>query len=127
VLITGATGGVGAAAVQIARAMKCDVVAVTSSEDKVPFLKNQLGVENVLLAKTPEQLATFFRSPLLRGGVDMAFDAVGAPTFEPALRSLKPGGRLVLIGNVTAGEVPLKLGLTIINELKIIGGEFVVE
>jgi len=62
----------------------------------------------------------FFISPVQ---VDMAFEAVGAPTFMGSLRSLKPRGRLVLIGNVTTGTANLPVGLAIINGLEVIGSD----
>ena len=47
----------------------------------------------------------------------MVIENVGAPTFSDSLRSLKPGGRLVLIGNVTNENVKLPLGLCILKSL----------
>ena len=55
------------------------------------------------------------------GLVDMVIENVGAPTFDDSLRSLKPGGRLVLIGNVTNSSVKLPLGLCILKSLSVIG------
>ena len=55
--------------------------------------------------------------------VHMALEAVGAPTFLSAVRSLRPGGRLVLVGNVTAGQLNMPMGLAILNSLEIIGSD----
>ena len=49
------------------------------------------------------------------GGIDLALDAVGRPTFSRSLRSLKFGGRLVVIGNVQPVPVDLPLGLIILK------------
>lgn len=68
----------------------------------------------------------------------MVYEAVGGPTFESSLRSLRPGnlvyldvmtfssrsgGRLVLVGNVTTAEVTFKLGFAVLQELQIIGSD----
>ena len=119
VLVTGASGGVGTAMVQLAKAMHCEVIAVTSSPDKVDALL-ALGADEVIVhAKdTP-----FHKDACIGEGVDMAFEAVGEPTFLSSMHSLKRGGRLVLIGNVTAGKITMPLGATIVKGLEIIGSD----
>eukprot|EP00164_Ancoracysta_twista_P013911 GFYU01022434.1.p1 GENE.GFYU01022434.1~~GFYU01022434.1.p1 ORF type:complete len:401 (-),score=88.79 GFYU01022434.1:8-1210(-) len=121
VLVTGATGGVGSAMVTIAKALGCEVTAVTSGnnsgKDSEKYLKEELGVHNVIVSPDGS-----FHKQL--GGlrpVDMSFEAVGGPTFNSSLRSLRPGGRLVLVGNVTNAAAKLPLGLAIIKDLEIIG------
>jgi len=118
ILITGASGGVGSAALQISRALGCRVFAVTSNEEKAKYLQD-LGADEIIISDDGK----FNKDPRLKNGVDMAFEAVGAPTFQAALRSLKGGGRMVLVGNVTAASVPLSLGYPIINCLEIIGSD----
>jgi threonine dehydrogenase-like Zn-dependent dehydrogenase len=113
------------------------VVAVTSTASKAPMLRS-LGADAVVLARDG---AAYHRDPALAGGVDVALEAVGAPTFLSALRALRPAGRLVLVGNVTAphaagskdrdkdkageaqGTLALPLGLAILNSLEIIGSD----
>lgn len=66
----------------------------------------------------------FHRHASLRDrGADLAFEAVGGPTFQSSLRTLRPGGRLVLVGNVTVATVPLRLGPVLLNDLEIIGSD----
>lgn len=65
----------------------------------------------------------FDKDPAVRGQMDMAFEAVGGPTFQASLRSLRRAGRLVLVGNVSVSKEPLALGLMIINGLEIIGAD----
>lgn len=114
VLVTGASGGVGSAAVRIAAKLGCHVTALTSSAAKEPYLRS-IGAHEVLLTSDTKALKS------ATGRVDMAIECVGAPTFDLALRRLRTGGRLVLIGNVTVGTTPLRLGGAIINSHSIIG------
>lgn len=54
-------------------------------------------------------------------GVDIVLDCVGEPTFNASLRSLRPMGRLVVVGNVTPDRVQLDAGFAILSELVIAG------
>ena len=114
VLVTGANGGVGRAAVQIAVRSGAEVVAIVREERHVaPLLA--LGVHQVLV----DPGSTFHERS---GAIDLALDTVGAPTFPATLRSLRIGGRVVVVGNVVAEKVPLNLGFVITRGLTIIGG-----
>ena len=90
VLIVGAAGSVGRAAVQIANWKKARVIGAELTSDPIP------GMEWVINTRT-EDLRQ--RALELTGGtgVDAVFDSVGGPLFEPALRSLRFGGRQVAI------------------------------
>jgi len=114
VLVTGANGGVGRAAVQIAVRAGAEVVAVVRDERHVAPLR-ALGVQEVLVDRE-----STFHGRL--GAIDLALDTVGAPTFLASLRSLRVGGRAVVVGNVVAEKVPLNLGFVITRGLTIIGG-----
>jgi acryloyl-coenzyme A reductase len=118
VLMTGATGGVGIHALQVAKILGARVVAVTSSAAKVEALRAAGADEVVLAADGP-----FHRDVLARteGGADVALELVGAPTFNSSLRSLKMGGRLALVGNVTAERVDVNPGYLILRELAVEG------
>lgn len=113
VLITGASGGVGLHAVQIAKAMGASVTAITSSADKVEALE-RLGADSVVVS---EDLR--FHKKVSR--VDVALDCVGTPTINASLRSLEPVGRCVVVGNVTTERVEVNPGLVILNELTLVG------
>jgi acryloyl-coenzyme A reductase len=118
VLVSGASGGVGSAAVAMAKRLGCYTIGTTSDVPRNAAYIEQCGADAVVAA------APGFSKEVARmtgGGVDMALEAVGAPTFQDSLRSLKPGGRLVLIGNVTNENAPLPLGLCIVKSLNIIG------
>ena len=126
VLVTGASGGVGTAAVQVAQRLGCRVVAVTSTEDKVPYLVDELGLprEQVVVCADGDALHKLVqRVPGMENGIDMAFECVGGPTFSSSLRALTPGGRMVLIGNVSNATCDLPLGYCIVNSVSVIGSD----
>jgi D-arabinose 1-dehydrogenase-like Zn-dependent alcohol dehydrogenase len=109
VLVTGANGGVGNAAVQIAARLGAHVVAHVRNQEHGEFVRS-MGASEVAT-----QLEGV--SP-----VEVAVDTVGAPTFLGALRALQIGGRIVTLGNVTRDKVGLNLGLVITRGLTILGG-----
>jgi acryloyl-coenzyme A reductase len=115
VLVTGASGGVGSAAVTLASKFGCHVIGTTSSPmNKENYIKS-LGAQEVLDSTTP------FSKTAVASSCDMVIECVGAPTFTESLKCLKPGGRLILIGNVTNATAPLPLGLCIVKSLNVIG------
>jgi D-arabinose 1-dehydrogenase-like Zn-dependent alcohol dehydrogenase len=116
VVITGANGGVGMAGVQIAARLGAEVVAVVRDARHTDFLK-ALGAHAVVV----DAGAGFHKHPAV-GRVDVALDTVGAPTFNAALRSLRMGGRLVVIGNITDEKVQLNLGYIITHGVTLRGG-----
>lgn len=119
VLVSGASGGVGSAAVAMAKHMGCFTIGTTGDVTKKEAFILGLGADCVLEASPgfSKHVARLAGS----GGVDMVIENVGAPTLGDSLRSLKPGGRLVLIGNVTNESAPLPLGLCIVKSLSVIG------
>jgi NADPH:quinone reductase-like Zn-dependent oxidoreductase len=72
------------------------VTAVTSSAEKADFVK-KLGADNVVVAS---DLANFHKQLPPGGKADIAIDCVGGPTMNGSLRSVKPGGSVVVLGNV---------------------------
>jgi NADPH:quinone reductase-like Zn-dependent oxidoreductase len=120
VVIAGASGGVGMAAIQIARIMGAYVIAVTGSERKQKML-TEAGAHEVIF----DTKGTFHKDVNQRhpGGVDMAFDAVGAPTFNASLRSVRADGRVVLVGNITGESLSVNPGLLVVKGLSILGSD----
>lgn len=116
VLVTGANGGVGLAAVQVAARLGAEVVAVVRSPRHGDRLR-ELGAREVVVDATGD----FHKHPRV-GRIDLALDTVGAPTFPSALRALRVGGRMVVVGNVTAEKVGLNLGYMITFGLTVRGG-----
>lgn len=118
VVVTGASGGVGVHAIQVAKILGAKVVAVTSSASKVAAL-SALGADEVVLSP-PD--GAFHKEVLRRtSGAQVALELVGAPTFNSSLRSLGRGGRLALVGNVTAERVEVNPGYLILRELSVSG------
>jgi D-arabinose 1-dehydrogenase-like Zn-dependent alcohol dehydrogenase len=119
VLITGASGGVGIQAVQLARHDGARVLAVTSSGSKVDALFDA-GAHEVIVAPDLDFSAEV-RKRTLGEGVSVALEIVGSLSFSQTLRSLAPGGRVVVVGNLESGSVDLNPGLVIVKELEILG------
>lgn len=117
VLITGAGGGVGTHAIQIAKALGATVIAETSSPWKSPELL-ELGADYTVTSTAPYQK---YVKEILGDGVHLVLENVGIQTFDSSLRSLRTGGKMVVIGNVTPEAVSLPLGLIILKGNSIIG------
>ncbi len=116
-LVTGAGGGVGTHAVQIGKLLGARVIAETSSEKKVKDIIS-LGADEVVsysehFDRDVKQVAP--------GGVDLAFETTGIYTFEQSLRSLSPGGKVVVVGNLKPDPVRMALGLLILKGNSVIG------
>lgn len=102
VLVSGAAGGVGSAAVSIAKAMGASVLAVVNRAEQVDFVE-KLGADSVIVA-SPDGSAAIARS-----SVDCVFDTVGAELFPTYVAALKPQGVLSIVGAVSGGEVSFDL------------------
>ena len=107
VMITGAAGGVGSAAIQYARLFEAKVAAVVSSAEK-EALARSIGAEIVVRSDRLTGLKDGLRPALQAAGwdgVDVVVDMVGGDTFDGALRCLHPGGRMVVVG-FASGRIP---------------------
>lgn len=117
-LVLGAAGGVGLAAIDVAKATGARIIAAASSEEKRDQCM-QAGADAVI-DYTREDLKTRARE-LSDGGVDVVFDPVGGPHAEPALRALRWGGRFLVVG-FAAGEIPrVPLNLVLLNTRNVLG------
>jgi NADPH2:quinone reductase len=103
VLVLGAGGGVGVAAVQVARALGATVVGCASTAQK-RALAGRAGATTLIEAH-PATLKELVREASL-GGVDIVVDPIGGEMADPALRCLRDGGRYLVIG-FAAGTIPL--------------------
>jgi NADPH2:quinone reductase len=118
VLVQGAAGGVGSAAVQIAKAFGAgEVIAVTSTPEKGEVAV-RAGADEYVLADGFKDAVLGGASP---GGVDIVVDPVGGDRFTDSLRCLKDDGRLLVIG-FTAGEIPVvKVNRLLLNNIAVVG------
>lgn len=119
VVITGASGGLGIAAIQIARQSGARTIAVTTSDTKAEELKG-LGADDVVV-NADGSFGDAVRRLTGGAGADLVVELVGSPTFRGSLRSLAPGGRCVVIGELHGKPVELNLGLLILKEWEICG------
>jgi alcohol dehydrogenase len=110
VLILGASGGVGTCCVQLAKAAGCEVVAVTSSEEKATRLR-AIGADHTIV-EPPEdfvaRVVALYGKPRTRGpsgGVDVCVNYTGGSTWTRAFRTVRRGGRILTCG-ATAGFDP---------------------
>jgi NADPH2:quinone reductase len=118
VLVHGAAGGVGTAAVQIARGLGAEVIAVAQGEEKRKIAA-EAGAQHTLDADG-DWLA---EAKALTGGrgVDVVYDPVGGDRFTDSLRALAPGGRLLVIG-FAGGEIPtVKVNRLLLNNTSVVG------
>ncbi|MES2835296.1 MAG: NADPH:quinone oxidoreductase family protein [Pseudomonadota bacterium] len=125
-LVLGAAGGVGAAAVELGKAMGAHVVAAASTNDKVEFAL-ELGADNGLIYPTgpmdkaaQKELSGELKLACGRDGADVVYDAVGGDYCEPALRAMDWNGRYLVVG-FPAGIPALPLNLTLLKSVSVIG------
>jgi len=119
VLVLGAAGGVGIAAVQLAKAMGAKVIAAASSDEKLAFCREN-GADETINYTTEDLKA---RAKELSGGkgVDVVYDPVGGDYAEPALRATGWNGRYLVIG-FASGPIPkIPLNLALLNSRNIQG------
>jgi NADPH:quinone reductase len=117
VLVHGAGGGVGTAALQVAKGLGASTIAVVSSEEK-EAVAHQAGADQVLRSDGPWKDRA---KELSQGGVDVVLDPVGGERFTDSLRSLREGGRLVVVG-FTGGAIPeVKVNRLLLNNIEVVG------
>jgi NADPH2:quinone reductase len=118
-LVLGAAGGVGLAAVQIGKAMGAKVIAAASSDEKLAICREH-GADAVINYGT-EDLKERVNQLTRRQGVDVIVDPVGGLSTEASLRTMNWNGRYLVIG-FTAGEVPrVPLNLPLLKSCSIVG------
>ena len=124
-LILGAAGGVGAAAIELGKAAGARVIAAVSSDDKADFCRAIGADETIVYPRQMDrdaQKAFSNRIKELSGGdgVDVVYDAVGGDYAEPALRALAWKGRFLVVG-FPAGIPKIPLNLTLLKGSQIVG------
>ena len=117
VLVHGAAGGVGTATLQVAQGLGARTIAVVSSDDKERVAR-QAGADEVVRSDGPWKDQA---KELSGGGVDVVVDPVGGDRFTDSLRSLREGGRLVVVG-FTGGSIPeVKVNRLLLNNISVVG------
>lgn len=118
-LVLGAAGGVGLAAVEIGKVMGARVIAAASSDEKLEVCK-QHGADEVINYSS-EDLRERLKELTSGEGVDVVYNPVGGNYSEAALRGMAWGGRFLVIG-FTTGEIPrIPLNLTLLKGCSIVG------
>lgn len=119
VLVTGASGGVSTAAIQIAKMSGARVVATTSSDEKARRAR-EIGAEVVFNYKTQEYDKEVYRLTGKRG-VDLVVDSTGEGGWKQNLRSLARGGRLALYGATTGNNPPASINVLYWKQITVHG------
>src|SRR4051794_1532008 len=115
VLVHGAAGGVGTASLQVAKGLGARTIAVVSSDEKERVAR-EAGADEVLRSDGPWK-----DQAKEAGGVDVVIDPVGGDRFTDSLRSLREGGRVVVVG-FTGGSIPeVKVNRLLLGNTEVIG------
>ena len=118
-MITGASGGVGSAAIQIGKALGARVIAAVGSDDKATVARS-LGADEVVNYST-ESLKERTKELTDGDGADVIYDAVGGDTFLECLRCINWGGRILVVG-FASGDIPkAPMNLLLLKGCSIVG------
>jgi NADPH2:quinone reductase len=117
VLVHGAAGGVGTASLQVARGLGARTIAVVSSDEKEQVARDA-GADEVVRSDGPWKDQA---KELSDGGVDVVLDPVGGERFTDSIRSLREGGRVVVVG-FTEGSIPeVRVNRLLLGNTEVIG------
>ncbi len=118
-LVLGAAGGTGVAAVQIGKAMGATVIAACSSQEKLDIAKEN-GAD-ILINYNEQDLRKTLKEVTEGKGVDVVYDPVGGDAFDACTRSMARNGRILVIG-FASGTIPkLPVNLTLVKEYSVTG------
>jgi NADPH2:quinone reductase len=118
VLVHGASGGVGTATLQVARALGARTIAVVSTDEKAAFARSAGADEAVLLDGFKDAVADLTD----RRGVDVVLDVVGGDVFTDSLRCLTEQGRLLVVGFASGQGIPaVKVNRLLLNNVDVRG------
>ena len=117
VLVHGAAGGVGTACVQVARGYGARTIAVVSTKEKADFVMG-VGADEAVLV---DGFAAAVRDLTGGQGVDVVVDIVGGDLMTDSLRSLRPQGRLLVVGFTSGGIPQVKVNRLLLNNIDVRG------
>ncbi len=120
VLITGASGGVGLPAVQLARHAGARVIAVSRSDAKRDMLL-EAGAHEVLVADAGENFGPQVRDMTGGEGAEVVIDTVGSTVFDAAFDALAPHGRYAFVGQLAAGEIRISPARIFFKRAQLLG------
>jgi NADPH2:quinone reductase len=115
VLVHGAAGGIGTATLQVAKGLGARTIAVVSSDEKERVAR-QAGADEVIRSSGPwkDEVKEF-------GGADVVMDPVGGDRFTDSIRSLREGGRVLVVG-FTEGSIPeVKVNRLLLGNTEVVG------
>lgn len=125
-LILGASGGVGAAAIELGKAMGARVIAAVSTEEKAQFCRD-IGADDTLIyardmdsREAQKELSAQVKALAGPKGVDVAYDAVGGGYAEPVIRAMAWDGRFLVVG-FPAGIPKIPANLPLLKSCQIVG------
>ena len=116
VLVSGAAGGVGQIAAQIAQFEACHVVGIAGGAEKCAYLADDLRLDRVIDYKAEPNLASAI-GQACPDGIDLYFDNVGGPTLDAALSHLRTGARVVLCGRISQVAADTPYGIRNLGQL----------
>jgi len=119
IIVTGAGGGVGSHAIQLAKMMGAFVMAVDIGEEKLS-LARELGAD-VVIDGSMGDFSETAREWTNGEGVEVVLELVGTKTFDSSIKSLSRGGRMVIVGSHTGTELKVSPQAMIANEWEILG------
>ena len=119
VVVLGASGGAGLAAVELAKLMGARVIACASTDEKLAICKDR-GADALINYSTGD-LKEDIRKHTGGNGADVVYDCVGDKFAEPAIRAMNWGGRYLVIG-FAAGQIPkIPLNLLLLKSSSLVG------
>lgn len=118
-LVLGAAGGSGIAAVQLGHALGAHVIAIASGADKLALCR-RAGAD-VLIDRSTRSVVDAVRDVTARRGVDVVYDPVGGNAAGDAIRCLARGGRLLAVGFASGSWVPVDVARLVARNASVVG------
>lgn len=117
VLVHGATGGVGLAAVDLAKGLGAKVIATSRSADKLRVVADEYGVDATLPAPGFREAV----KEITGGGADVIYDPVGGDVFDESVRCIAFGGRLLVVGFTSGRIANVSTNMPLIKGFSVVG------
>lgn len=118
VVITGASGGVGLHAIQVARHLGANVIGVVSSEQRAKLVEDA-GAHSVIIA--PDRRFAKALKSTVGAGADVILEVAGGDSLAESIHAVRAGGKVVIVGNVRGGMASIAPAIVILKEICLIG------